>query len=204
MRPFVDLHKMKMNARLKDYFSENDYLRTDVAATLGVSRAILSRLVTDGELQRIAQGVYALPDTLADDLVVIAGRSKNIVFSHETALALHGLHNRIPARPSVTVPQGANAPHSVATSVKVYRVRPECHGLGLADAVTPFGHRVPCYDPERTICDVIRSYSRMDIETYANALRTYAKRRPDFPKLMSYARALGIESKVRKAIEVLT
>ena len=80
MRPFVDLHKMKMNARLKDYFSENDYLRTDVAATLGVSRAILSRLVADGELQRVAQGVYALPDTLADELAVIAGRSKNIVF----------------------------------------------------------------------------------------------------------------------------
>ena len=90
-----------MNARLKDYFSENDYLRTDVAATLGDSRAILSRLVADGELQRIAQGVYALPDTLADELAVIAGRSKNIVFSHETALALHGLHNRHPPEPPV-------------------------------------------------------------------------------------------------------
>ncbi len=192
-----------MNARLKDYFSLNDYLRTDVAVTLGVSRAILSKLVARGELQRVAQGVYALPDALSDELALIAGRSPNLVFSHETALALHRLHNRIPAKPSVTVPLGANAPHSVAASVKVYRVRPECHKVGLSEALTPFGHRVPCYDPERTICDIIRSYSRMDIETYANALRTYVGGRPDFPKLMADARALGVEAKVRRAIEVL-
>lgn len=193
-----------MNVRLKDYFSENDYLRTDFAETLGVSRAVLSALAARGELQRVAQGVYALPDVLADDLALIAGRSPNVVFSHETALALHRLHNRIPAKPSVTVPQGANAPHSVAASVKVYRVRPECHALGRSEALTAFGHRVPCYDPERTVCDIVRSYSRIDIETYANALRTYAGGCHDLPKLMAYARALGIETKVRKAIEVLT
>ena len=193
-----------MDGKLKAYFRENDYLRNGVAERLGFSRAALSGMVAQGELRRVAQGVYALPDSLTDELAVIAGRSPNVVFSHETALALHKLHNRIPAKQTITVPQGCNAPRSIAASVKVYRVRPECHGIGKSEALTFMGHWVPCYDPERTVCDIIRSYSRMDVETYSNALRTYAgSRKRDLPRLMEYARALGIEKKVRKAIEVL-
>lgn len=171
-----------MNDRLVEYFEKHDYLRNDAAEELGVSRAVLSNLVAQGELQRVAQGVYSLPDNLADEWVIVAGRSPNIVFSHESALALHRLHNRIPEVLSITIPQECGAPRSIATSVKVYRVRPELHGLGKSEAVTALGHKVPCYDPERTICDVIRSYSRIDVETYTNALRTYAKGQHDLPK----------------------
>jgi len=192
-----------MDAKLTAYFEDHDYLRNGVAEQMGYSRAVLSNMVAQGELQRVAQGVYALPDGLTDELAIIAGRSPNIVFSHETALALHGLHNRIPEIQSITIPQDCNAPRSIAASVKVYRVKPEWHELGKTEAETFLGHKVPCYDPERTICDAIRSYSRMDIETYANALRTYAAARHDLPKLMEYARVLGIEKKARKAIEVL-
>ena len=60
------------------------------------------------------------------------------------------------------------------------------------------------HHPERTICDIIRSYSRMDIETYSNVLRTYAEfPSRNVPRLMEYAKALGIEEKVAKIMELL-
>ena len=102
----------------------------------------------------------------------------------ETALNLLGLSNRIPAMPSITIPYGGSVPHSIASAVNAYRIRPELHDLGRGTEETFMGNEVACYDRERTICDIIRSYSRMDVETYANAIRNYAGgREKNIPQL---------------------
>ena len=44
----------------------------------------------------------------------------------------------------------------------------------LTTAKTPFGHTVPVYDMERTICDLLRSRSRIEIQTFQGALKSYA------------------------------
>lgn len=190
--------------KIDEYFKGNDFLRVADAEKMGISRAVLSQMAKRGELQRVAQGVYARTDAVPDELALIAMRSDNIVFSHETALNLHGLSNRIPAMPSITVPYGGSVPHSIASAVNAYRIRPELHDLGRGTAKTFMGNEVACYDRERTICDIIRSYSRMDVETYAKAIRTYAgSREKNIPQLVAYAQAMGIERKVLKVMEVL-
>ena len=157
-----------------EYFKGNDFLRVADAEKMGISRAVLSQMAKSGELQRVAHGVYARTDAVPDELALIGMRSDNIVFSHETALNLLGLSNRIPAMPSITIPYGGSVPHSIASAVNAYRIRPELHDLGRGTEETFMGNEVACYDRERTICDIIRSYSRMDVETYANAIRNYA------------------------------
>ena len=187
-----------------EYFKGNDFLRVADAEKMGISRAVLSQMAKSGELQRVAHGVYARTDAVLDELALIGMRSDNIVFSHETALNLLGLSNRIPAMPSITIPYGGSVPHSIASAVNAYRIRPELHDLGRGTEETFMGNEVACYDRERTICDIIRSYSRMDVETYANAIRNYAGgREKNIPKLVSYAQAMGIERKVLKVMEVL-
>jgi len=193
-----------MNQYLSNYLSTHDCVATKDAETLGVSRAMLSYMVKTGELVRLASGVYSLPDVVGDDLWLISSRSPNIIFSHETALVLWQLHNRIPELASITIPQGASVPRSIASRVTTHRIRPQFHELGKTTVRTFLGHEVPCYDRERTICDVIKSYSRMDVESYANALRTYASSGvADTSLLFSYARRLGIEARVHRALEVL-
>lgn len=193
-----------MGNRLEEYLETHETIRNPIANALGISRATLARLVATGELQRVAQGVYARADSLPDELATIAGRSPRVVFSHETALALHGLHNRIPEMPTITVPTGCPTPRSILHLVKTYRVKPERHDLGRTVVRSFQGQDVPCYDAERTICDIIRSYSRVDIETYTNALRSYARfPSRNIPLLMEYARRLGIEGKVSRTLEVL-
>ena len=190
--------------KIKEYLAEHGFIRNPEAEALGVSRAMLSFMAKSGELQRVAQGVYALTDAIPDELLVISNRSPNIVFSHETALALHKLHNRIPDKPTITIPQDYRISRSVEKIVKTYRIKRVNHELGRTTVATFMGNQVPCYDPERTICDIIRSYSRMDIETYSNALRTYAKcPSRNVPRLMEYAKVLGIEEKVVKIMELL-
>ena len=173
--------------KIGEYFKGNDFLRVADAEKMGISRAVLSQMAKSGELQRVAHGVYARTDAVPDELALIGMRSDNIVFSHETALNLRG-----------------SVPHSIASAVNAYRIRPELHDLGRGTEETFMGNEVACYDRERTICDIIRSYSRMDVETYANAIRNYAgSREKNIPQLVSYAQAMGIERKVLKVMEVL-
>ena len=46
--------------------------------------------------------------------------------------------------------------------------------IGLTTAQTPLGHDVPVYDMERTICDVLRSRSHIEMQTFQDALKAYA------------------------------
>ena len=59
---------------------------------------------------------------------------------------------------------------------------------------TPFGNPVPVYDMERTICDLIRSRSGIEMQTFQDALKQYTKRKDkDLRKLMRYAQMFRVE-----------
>ena len=61
-----------------------------------------------------------------------------------------------------------------AEGVQVFTIKAELHGVGLTTAQTPFGHTVPVYDLERTICDLLRSRNNMEMQTFQGALKMYA------------------------------
>ena len=69
---------------------------------------------------------------------------------------------------------------------------------------TPFGNPVLAYDVERTICDLIRSRSGIEMQTFQNALKQYAKlKEKDLRKLMRYAKMLRVDKLLRQYLEVL-
>ncbi len=192
-----------MNADLKLFLQKNGVISVAEAKAIGISRALLSLWAEKGTIQRVAQGVYASANEIPDELAIIAGRSQSIVFSHETALALHRLHNRVPLLPALTLPTGSRLPRSLDRRVAVYHVKREFHNLGKNVVVSFQGHPVPCYDIERTMCDIIRSRSRMDPETYSTAVRNYGMSpRKNLPLLFKYASLMGIEAKVHRVMEV--
>jgi predicted transcriptional regulator of viral defense system len=192
-----------MKDHLFQFLKTHETISVAEAEAMGISRAALSFWTGKGLIQRVAHGLYASVDAIPDELVLIAGRSEHIVFSHETALALHRLHNRIPLLPSFTLPTGRRSPRSLDGRVGVYHVKPEWHALGRSSATSFQGHSVPCYDVERTVCDIIRSRSRMDNETFLGAIRTYgASSRKNLPLLFRYAEEMGIARKVHQVMEV--
>ena len=70
--------------------------------------------------------------------------------------------------------------------------------------LTQFGNQVPCYDMERTICDIIRSRNKMGSETFLAALKQYsACPKKNLNRLNAYAREMGLSTLVRQYMEVL-
>jgi len=75
---------------------------------LAISRAHLAELLKDGVVERYARGIYTSSDKFEDEMQLLQLRFGRAIYSHETALFLHGLCDRSPLRFSVTVPSGYN------------------------------------------------------------------------------------------------
>lgn len=179
-------------------------LHTAQALQDGVDKAALYQFIKLNQLERVAHGVYASPDAWVDSMFVLHLRSRQAIFSHESALLLHDLTDREPTHPSITVKTGYNPYRLAAEGIKVYTVQKSLHEIGKTIALTQFGHAVPVYDIDRTICDLVRSRGRLEFQVFQGALKAYVKRNDkNLNQLMKYASLFSIEGIVREYMEVL-
>lgn len=196
---------MSYQAKLKKLIEDRDGLiLTKEVVAAGVPRQYLNIFVRENRLKRVAHGVYLAPDTFDDEMYILQARNQRTIFSHETALYLHDLTDRDPTEWSVTVPYGYNATHLRAEGVKVYAVKKALHQMGVMELKTIYGRPIKAYDKERTICDIIRNRSNMDIAILNEAIRRYLDTKDkNIPLLLRYAEKLDILNVVRKYVEIL-
>lgn len=173
------------------------------ALRAGVSKEQLYSYVKNKELSRIAHGIYLTKGSWADEMYILQLRFPRAVFSHETALYLHDLAEREPMPFTVTVPSKYHAP-ALSEYARVVYVRDKWHDLGVCEKETPDGHSVRVYDPERTVCDLIRKKDDTDPAVFNYALKAYVKsREKDYLQLMKYAKEFRIEDKLRMIMGVI-
>lgn len=189
---------------MKELQRNNNTITTSQIVELGFSRALLSKYVKEGLLERSRQGVYILPDSVHDDMYTLMLRTKKIIFSHDTALFLNGLSERTPFEHSVTVPSNAVLSDILREDCSCYYIKPELFELGMVWKKTTFGNEVRCYDAERTICDLLRSRNRMDEETVISAIKNYAVfNDKDLNRLAAYAEKFRVSKVLKQYMEVL-
>jgi predicted transcriptional regulator of viral defense system len=190
---------------VKQLLQENDgWLTLKEVRNQGISKYEFYKFAEKSGLQRVGQGIYVSDDVWHDSMYLIHLRSAQAVFSHETALFLHDMTDREPPYYSITVRTGYNPHRLKEDGIKVYTIKKELHELGLSKTKTPFGHTVPVYDIERTLCDILRSRSGIEIQVFQDALKFYAKRKDkNLRTLIQYADALNVGVILRPYLEVL-
>jgi predicted transcriptional regulator of viral defense system len=134
---------------------QSGYVTTKQAAEAGYSTHLLRKHIHAGRVARAQRGIYRLvhfPVGEHEELVTVWLWSEQAgVFSHETALALHGLSDVLPAHVHLTLPE--------AWRSRRLRVPP---GVVLHHADVPpearawFGP-VPTTNVPRTLCDCATS-----------------------------------------------
>lgn len=170
----------------------------------GIPRHYLTIFTRENKLDRVSQGVYLTPDALDDEMFRLQARSERAIFSHETALYVHGLTDRDPMEWSVTVPYGYNGSYLRAVGIKVYTVKYEQYQMGITWGETIYGRPIKVYDNERTICDIIRTRNNMDIAILNESIRRYLDRKDkNIPLLLRYGKELGVHNILRNYMEIL-
>ena len=75
---------------------------------------------------------------------------------------------------------------------------------GVVEVRTMYGNAVRAYDLERTLCDMVRGQRIVDEQILNPAMKAYVRRRDrNIPKLLGYARELGVEGKIQAYVRVL-
>ena len=182
----------------------NGYLFTKDVVEKGISKTYLAKFVKKMKLERVAVGVYMDSKQWRDELYILSLKNPKAVYSHETALYLHGLMEREPSSIFMSVPQGYNATHLREKGVKVLQIRDNRVDIGKIELLTSFGNKVVAYDKERTICDIIQRKDNIDIQIFQTAIKEYvAAKDKNLSNLMKYAFLFGVEEEVRRYKEVL-
>ncbi|MDR1042640.1 MAG: type IV toxin-antitoxin system AbiEi family antitoxin domain-containing protein [Clostridiales Family XIII bacterium] len=180
------------------------YLTSTEAATHGIKNVTLQRMTNSGQLERIARGLYVLPDVIPDPFIVAQHRCPKGVFSHETALFLHDLSDRVPLRPMMTIPNGWNSKMLKDGEVLFFYSKTSWMELGVCKVTLPSELAVWAFNKERTLCDCLRSIEKLDRDLVVSALKKYAKSpERDNAKLIEYADTLNIRDLVYRYMEVL-
>ena len=169
-----------------------------------IPRTYLQMMVAEGKLERVDRGVYVSIDAIEDEMYAMQTKYPKLIYSHETALYLHGLSDRTPFEYSASVPSGYKVVGSVADRFKIYYLKKELHELGLETMKSSHGNPIRAYDVERTVCDLIRSRSRIDVQILNDALKRFVKlKSADHSILLEYARKLKVEAVLKSYLEVL-
>lgn len=191
--------------KIKEILSKNNgYITTKEAMDNNIPRVYLSKMVKNKKLIRINRGHYVSNSILIDDFYKIIKKSKNAVYSHNTALYLHNLSDRTPLKYDITVPSGYNGSLQKDIDVNLFYIKRDLLKLGLTTINSPLGQLINVYDVERTICDIIKNRNKIDKEVFSKALKYYSNlKQKDLSKLIKYAEKLGIKKKVMEYMEVI-
>ena len=196
---------MSKKEKLDFLLQENKgILKTANAVNSGISRSYFLEYVKEKGLERVAQGLYLAQDAWEDGMYLLQARYSQAIFSHETALYLLGLAGREPLQYTVTVKAGYNVPTLKNAGIKVYTIKKELFETGAICLPSPVGHMLRVYNAERTVCDILRSRSNIEIQDMQTALKEYVKQKDkNLPLLMRYAKYFRVEKILGQYLEVL-
>ena len=182
----------------------NGMISTAMVVKKGFARGSLKYLVDTGCLEKVDRGVYCLPDEWEDEFFSLQARYKKGIFSLDTALFLADLTDRTPAQFNMPFPTGYNISKLKGEGILANTVKSTLHNLGIENKITPSGHTVKAYNPERCLCDIVKEKNHCDIQLISEAFKNYVKwNNRDINKLSKYADILKVGGKIRTYLEVL-
>ena len=188
----------------EEIVDDSGILLTKNAIEAGISKHALYNFIRDNGFEKAAHGVYASPETWKDENYILSLRCPQGVLSHDEALYYHGLTDREPLQKTITIYTGYGTSRMVADGIKVFTVKKELLDIGKEIVKTSYGHDIPLYNRERTICDLIRSRNRFEIQDFQTALKTYIMgQNKNLNRLMEYAKLFHVDKKIREYMEVL-
>ncbi|MGF6376754.1 putative transcriptional regulator of viral defense system [Clostridiales Family XIII bacterium PM5-7] len=182
----------------------NGIVTTRMVRSSGIAPQYLKRMLEQGCFEKTVRGVYVLPEVLEDEFVSLQARFKKGVYAKETALFLHDLTDRTPVAYVMTFPDGYNLTNVKEEGVIANRAKEPYYSLGVEKGKSPSGNEVLVYNPEKTLCDILRPKSGVEKEVTTEAFKRYiSKKERNIPLLSEYATKLKVEDKVRSYLEVL-
>ncbi len=183
---------------------QSGIVTTAQVSAANIPRQYLSKMVAKNLVRRIDRGVYASPEAWEDEMLMLQYKYSKGIFSHETALYIHGFTDRSPISFVMTFPYGYHAESITNTSIRMKKVVKNIYDLGIVDGKTALGNKIRLYDLERTLCDIVKGKNNCDIQIVNQAMKQYAAfKGKNISRLLQYAEQLRVKPKILAYMEIL-
>jgi predicted transcriptional regulator of viral defense system len=181
-------------------------LRSRDLVALGLPTVVLTRLVADGRLLRVARGVYALPGQAVGEhrsLAEVALRVPRGVVCLLSALRVHGIGTQAPFEVWLALPQGMSAPRLTQPALRLVRMSGAAFTQGVMHVAVD-GVQVAVFNPAKTIADCFKYRNKIGLEVALEALRDgWQQRKVTMDDLFAYAAVNRVANVMRPYLESL-
>jgi predicted transcriptional regulator of viral defense system len=170
---------LKTYTDLQDCFKDSSALGVLDLVNRGVPRWRVLYAAKTGRLERIARGLYALPESEPSEahaLAVVAHKARHAAICLLSALRFHQLTTTMPHEVWIAVKKGARKPAIAYPPVRVMRFAADNFDLGL-ETHRLEGASVRIYSVTRTVVDLFRYRNKVGLDVALEALREGWKER---------------------------
>lgn len=189
---------------IEKFIDNSGMITTKTIVKNNESKTGFYKYLKNNDFEMISRGIYATKNAWIDPLLVAHMKCPNSVLSHDVALHYYGLIDREPECPTLTIYSGYNASRLKKFGYRVFFVQRDLLDVGKTEVVDFDGNRVPMYNLERTICDLVRNRSSFEIQDFNSALKAYSRRQDkNLTLLFKYAKLFRVEKLLRTYMEVL-
>ncbi len=169
----------------------------------GVSYYYIRKLLEDGEVERIKQGVYRWGEDGNDEWIEVQKMVPQGIFCLFSAAFLHELSTFVPSQYHIAIPWKNKVRTPEYPPVKFYYWQKPQYVLGQTSFKRD-SYEFYLYDQEKTICDFIKFRKKVGVDLMKEVVKNYLARKDrNLNKMMTYAGELGVYSIVKSYIEIL-
>jgi predicted transcriptional regulator of viral defense system len=175
-------------------------------ADQGIHRQILTRLVAQGQIERIARGVYRLPEqptTENHGLALAAAAVPQGVICLLSALQYHGIGTQLPSEVWLALDRRAWRPSLTYRPLRIVRFTGEALSAGV-ETHRIEGRPVKVYAPAKTVADCFKYRNKIGLDVALEALREgWRARLFTMDVLDRYAAICRVQRVMRPYLETL-
>jgi predicted transcriptional regulator of viral defense system len=176
-------------------------------ADAGIHRQVLTRLVAEGQIERIARGVYRLPEqpiTEHHGLAVAAAAVPHGVICLLSALQYHGIGTQLPSEVWMALDRRAWRPTLGYPPLRIVRFTGAALTQGIESHAIE-GRTVKVYGVAKTLADCFKYRNKIGLDVALEALReAWRRRRFTMDELDRYAAICRVQRVMQPYLEVLT
>jgi predicted transcriptional regulator of viral defense system len=181
-------------------------LRGADAREVGASPQLLIKLHQVGKLQRVARGMYSLPDapvTEHQSLVEVCRRVPKAVICLLSALQFHEVGTQAPHEVWVALPESTRAPSITYPALHIVRLRGAAYSEGI-DTIIDEGAVIRVYSIAKTITDCFKFRNKIGLDVALEGLKDAWRRRlVSIDELTRFARINRVERVMQPYLEAL-
>ena len=190
-----------------DLLEERGIVRLREFKEAGITAATVSRMCKDGDVARLARGLYQRPDApigAHHSLAEAAKRQPKGVICLVSALAFHGLTDQLPRAVWMAVGVRDWAPRAGAPPIRIVRFTEAFLADGVVDERIE-GVTVSIFGVAKTIADCFRHRRTVGQSVALEGLREALRQRKATPaEIVRHAERGRVSTVVRPYLEALT